>query len=89
MSPAACPISNTWKTVMDSEEPVYFDLETVSLMRATLDDAWACLPSDRKAMTSRTILAEGILKSAAKGERDPERLLDAALMAVATYESET
>jgi hypothetical protein len=28
-------------------------------------------------------LAERILKSAAAGERDPERLIDAALMAVA------
>jgi hypothetical protein len=32
---------------------------------------------------NRTLLAEDILKSAAKGERDPEHLLDAALMAVA------
>jgi hypothetical protein len=29
------------------------------------------------------MLAEGILKSAAQGERDPERLIDAALMAIA------
>jgi len=32
---------------------------------------------------SRTPLAEGILKSAAEGERDPERLRETALMAVA------
>ena len=31
---------------------------------------------------SRTQLAEGILALAAKGERNPDRLLDAALMAV-------
>jgi hypothetical protein len=31
-------------------------------------------------MTSRTLLAERILKSAAKGERNPERLRDEALM---------
>ena len=74
---------------MDSKAPVYFDLETVSLLRETLDDAWACLRPDQKAATSRTILAEGILKSAANGERNPERLLDAALMAVAAHESET
>jgi hypothetical protein len=29
------------KVVIDSKEPVYFDLETVSLLRETLDDAWA------------------------------------------------
>jgi hypothetical protein len=34
-------------------------------------------------MTSRTLLAEGILKSAAKGERNPERLRDAALASLA------
>ena len=64
-------------------EPVYFDLKTVSLLREVLDDAWACLPPEQRATTSRTILAERILKAAAKGERDPERLLDAALTAVA------
>lgn len=68
---------------MDSKQPVYFDLETVALLRETLDDAWACLRADQRAMTSKTLLAEGILKSAAKGERNPERLVDAALMAVA------
>jgi hypothetical protein len=67
---------------MDSKDPVYFDLDTVALLRDTLDDAWACLPAQKRATTSRTILAEGILKSAAKGERDPERLREAALMAV-------
>jgi hypothetical protein len=52
-------------------------------LREILDDAWACLPPEQRATTSRTLLAERILKSAAKGERDPERLLDAALTAVA------
>jgi hypothetical protein len=64
-------------------EPVYFDLKTVSLLREVLDDAWACLPPEQRATTSRTILAERILKAAAAGERDPERLIDAALMVVA------
>lgn len=68
---------------MDAKEPVYFDLDTVALLRETLEDAWACLPPERRATTSRTRLAEGILTSAAKGERDPERLRDAALTAVA------
>jgi hypothetical protein len=34
-------------------------------------------------MMSKTLLAERILRAAAGGERDPERLRDAALMAVA------
>ena len=68
---------------MDAREPVYFDLDTVALMRDALEDAWACLPRGRRATTSRTMLAEGILTSAAKGERDPERLRAAALTAIA------
>jgi hypothetical protein len=67
---------------MAGNEPTYFDLKTVSLMREALDDAWACLRVDQKAATSRTILAEAILKLAAQGERDHERLLDGALNAV-------
>lgn len=68
---------------MDNKGPVYFDLDTVSLLRETLDEAWASLRPQQRAAISRTILAEGILKEAAKGERNPERLLKAALMAVA------
>ena len=73
---------------MDSREPVRFDPETVSLLRETLDDAWACLPPQQKAVTSRTLLAEGILKSAAKGEREPRRLRDAALTAIAASQDD-
>ena len=40
-------------------------------------------PSSPKSMTSKTLLAERILKAVAKGERNPERLIEAALMAVA------
>ncbi|MEJ2377545.1 MAG: hypothetical protein P8Y71_19845 [Pseudolabrys sp.] len=68
---------------MDTKQPVYFDIDTVLLLRETLEDAWASLPPQQRAATSKTLLAERILKSAAAGERDPERLLDAALMAVA------
>jgi hypothetical protein len=66
---------------MDPKKPVYFDLETVALLRDTLDDAWACLRPQERATTSRTQLAEGILALAAEGERNPDRLIDAALMA--------
>jgi len=64
---------------MDTNEPAYFDLETVTLLRETLDDAWACLRPEQRATMLKTTLAERILKSAAQGERDRERLLDAAL----------
>jgi hypothetical protein len=67
---------------VSGNKPVHFDLKTVALLREVLDHAWMCLPPKKQATTSRTLLAEGILKSAAKGERDPERLRDAALMAL-------
>jgi hypothetical protein len=68
---------------VETKEPVYFDIDTVLSLRETLEDAWACVPPDQRTTTSKPLLAERILKSAAGGERDPERLLDAALMAVA------
>jgi hypothetical protein len=61
------------------ETPVYFDPETVAILRATLDDAWACLRPEQQATMQKTALAERMLKSAAQGERDRERLRDAAL----------
>ena len=64
---------------MDGKEPTYFDLETVALLRETLDDAWASLRPEQRATMLKTTLAERILKSAARGERDRQRLLDAAL----------
>jgi hypothetical protein len=65
-----------------AKQPVSFDPETVSLLRETLDDAWGCLRPEQRATTSRTLLAEGILKLAAKGERNPERLRRAALTTI-------
>jgi hypothetical protein len=53
---------------------VHFDRETIALLRTTLDRAWDSLPAGRQAVTSRLILAERILKAAAEGERDPDRL---------------
>ncbi len=64
---------------MDGKAPVYFDPETVTLLRETLDDAWNCLQPQRQATMLKSTLAERILKSAAQGERDRERLRDAAL----------
>jgi hypothetical protein len=67
------------RLLMETQPPVYFDLETVALLREILVDAWACLQPEQRATTSRSLLAERILKAAAQGERDAERLLDAAL----------
>ena len=65
------------------ETPVYFDPETVAILRETLDDAWACLRPEQQATMQKTALAERMLKSAAQGERDRDRLRDAALDLVA------
>jgi len=75
------PFNNTQKVIMLARQRMSFDPETVSLLRKTLDDAWDLLGPEQRAMTSRTLLAERILKSAAKAERDPKRLRDAALTA--------
>ncbi len=56
-----------------------FDPETVTLLREVLEDAWASLRPGQQATMQKTALAERILKSAAKGERDRDRLRDAAL----------
>ncbi len=65
------------------KEPAYFDLETVLFLRETLEDAWACVPHAQRATITKSELAERILKTAAKGERDRERLVDAALIPLA------
>ncbi|HEY6860579.1 MAG TPA: hypothetical protein VI358_12430 [Pseudolabrys sp.] len=65
---------------MVGKDAVYFDPETVTLLREVLDDAWSCLPPEQQAIMQKTALAERMLKSAARGERDRERLRDAALM---------
>jgi hypothetical protein len=65
---------------MNQSEPAHFDLDTVSLLRKSLEDAWASLRPDQQAYVSRTVLAERILKCAAQGERDSQRLIEAALL---------
>jgi hypothetical protein len=66
---------------MNAKEPAYFDLKTIALLKGAVEDAWVCLQSEQRATMSRSLLAERILKAAAQGERDRERLLDAALVA--------
>ena len=62
-------------------EPTSFDPETITLLRETLEDAWSCLRPEQQATMQKTALAERILKSAAQGERDRNRLREAALIA--------
>ena len=64
---------------MIGKDGVYFDPETITLLRETLEDAWACLSPELQATMQKTALAERILKSAARGERDQKRLRAAAL----------
>ena len=67
------------RCIMVGKEPAYFDPETVRVLREILDEAWSRLPPERQATMLKTTLAERILKTAAKGERNRERLLDVAL----------
>ena len=67
-------------------EPAYFDLKTVALLRETLDDAWALLQPAQKAKVSRILLAERILKAAAKDERNRETLIEEAFTALSETE---
>jgi hypothetical protein len=57
----------------------HFDTQTIAIMKVALDDAWDRLPLKLQATVLKTTLAERILKSAAEGERNPERLREAAL----------
>ena len=56
-----------------------FDAETIAVMKKALDEAWGRLPPKMQATMLKTTLAERILKSAAEGERNRERLREAAL----------
>jgi hypothetical protein len=57
-----------------------YSSETVKLLRSVLDDAWASMGPDEKARSSKTLVAVRILKAAAGGERDPNRLLEQVLV---------
>jgi hypothetical protein len=58
--------------------------DTMKLLRDVLDDAWAALRPDERARASRSMLAARLVEVAAAGERNPARLLSAALSAVVT-----
>jgi hypothetical protein len=68
---------------MKAAEGGSFDPETIELMRTALDEAWMALPPDTRAGLSKAFLAEGILRAAAQGERNPVRLRACALARIA------
>ena len=56
-----------------------YALATIDIMRAALDDAWESLSHLEQSRSSRSQLAVRVLAAAADGERDFERLKEAAL----------
>jgi len=66
---------------MEKVGPV-FDPETIEILRISLDDAWSRLTPEQQSRTSKTMLAERILRAATGGERDPVRLRTYALVSV-------
>jgi len=69
---------------MQSTDGSAFDPETIELLRCVLDEAWASLRPAEQAHSSRSLLAQRILKLAATGERDPYRLRARALTEIVT-----
>ena len=65
--------------MMVGKTPGPLDPETIMVLKEVLDDAWARLRPEQQASMPKTTLAERIFRSAAQGETDRERLLDAAL----------
>jgi hypothetical protein len=61
-----------------------FDAETLKLLSACLDDAWAQLTPIQQANTLKSTLALRILTAAAAGERDPVKLRTCALLHIAS-----
>ena len=52
--------------------------ETVEFLRMVLDEAWASLTPSQRMSTSRSDVAATILKAAADGERNPDKLREIA-----------
>jgi hypothetical protein len=52
-------------------------------MKMALDDAWNCLEREAQATVLKTTLAVRILETASRGEREFERLRNAALTGLA------
>ena len=59
-----------------------FQPELICLMKEVLDDAASSLPVSKRTSAMMAEMASQILACAAKGERDPNKLRDAAMSAV-------
>ena len=60
-----------------------FDSETLHILRNAMDQAWRPVKFNHlngSASGARTILASHVFAMARKGERNPQRLIDGALM---------
>jgi hypothetical protein len=60
-----------------------FDSETLHVLGNAMDEAWRRVKRNHlnaSAYGARTVLASHIFAMARKGERDPQRLIDGALM---------
>ena len=57
-----------------------FDPETIVILRAALEEAWASLSKSRQGTVLKIDLAQRILTAASAGERDHDRLVARALM---------
>jgi hypothetical protein len=62
-----------------------FDSEALDRLQAAVDDAWGSLPPDRRTMQLKVRMAEAVMRSASRGERDRARL---AAIATATARCE-
>ena len=59
-----------------------FPPELIELMKAVLDDAAATLPEAKRTSAMKAEIASQILACAAKGERDPIKLKNSALLSI-------
>lgn len=79
---------NVNEGAMSINEGASFDPETIVVLRFALDDAWSRLSDEQRSQLSKSILAERILKAAAKGERNPDRLRRSALIGLVVHEDQ-
>jgi hypothetical protein len=68
--------------VMTIQQSGSFDPETIALLRTVLDQAWERLSPEQQSCTSKSDLAERILRLAAQGERNLIRLRALAVLEV-------
>ena len=68
---------------MNANSAGVYGPETVELLRSVLEDAWTSLRPEQQREVSKTLLAERLMRAAARGERDPARLRVRTLFVVA------